>query len=106
MNSRIIEIRKALNLSQTEFAQKIGMKQTSLSDIERGQNKLTEKNIISICLVFHVNEHWLRYGKGDMFILEDKKLSEFSFIYNKLDEPLQDFLIKVAEDLLDTQKKL
>lgn len=34
MNSRIREIRKSLNLKQKDFANAIGLKQSSYSDIE------------------------------------------------------------------------
>lgn len=59
MNNRIIQLRKLLNLSQTEFAEKIGIKQTSLSELERGVNKIRDNYIISICSVFSVNKEWL-----------------------------------------------
>ena len=61
---------------------------------------------IAICSKFHVDEEWLKTGKGEMFINEDKKFSEFFEIYKTLTLPLQDFLIQVAKDLLDTQSKL
>lgn len=103
MNSRIIQIRKSLNLNQKYFADEIGMKQSSLSDIERGINSVTERTILIICSKFNVNENWLRNGVGEMFIEIDKKFNEFFDIFDKLSPPLQDFLIRVAKDLLDHQ---
>ena len=41
-----------------------------------------------------------------MFIIEDKKFNEFFEIYKQLNMPLQDFLLKVVKNLLDTQSKL
>lgn len=41
-----------------------------------------------------------------MFIVEDKKFNEFYEIYKELSAPLQEFLLKVCKDLLDTQSKL
>ena len=106
MNTRIRELRKILKLTQTEFGNKIGLKPTSLSDIENGNCNITPRNIISICSQFSVNEEWLRSGKGEMFIIEDKKFNEFFEIYKSLSTPLQDFLIQTALNLLDTQSKL
>lgn len=106
MNKRLTALRKILRLSQSEFAEKIGLKQTSLSNIEQGINTLTERNIISICNIFHVNENWLRTGEGDMFITVDKNYDEFFSIYENLNIPLQEFLNNVAKDLLDAQQKL
>ena len=41
-----------------------------------------------------------------MFIEEDKKFEEFFEIYKDLSPILQEFLNKVAKDLLETQEKL
>lgn len=106
MNNRIREVRHFLNLSQAEFGAKIGIRSSSLSDIENGHCNVTERIIIAICAKFNVNEEWLRTGKGNMFIEEDRKFNEFYEIYKQLSKPLQDFLIQVCKDLLDTQSKL
>ena len=106
MNERILELRKSLNLSQTEFAEQIGLKQGSLSDLETGRAKINERIIILICSKFNVNMEWLKTGNGNMFIEYDKKHDEFFSVFQNLKEPLQDFLIRTARDLLDTQNKL
>ena len=41
-----------------------------------------------------------------MFIEENKKYDEFFSIYNQLSISLQEFLLKVGQDLLETQEKL
>lgn len=106
MNTRIKELRKFLNLSQRDFGAKIGLRGSSLSDIENGRCAITERVIISICAKFNVNEEWIRTGIGNMFVEDDKKFNEFFEIYKQLNKPLQDFLIQVCKDLLDTQGKL
>lgn len=106
MNTRIKELRKILNLKQTEFAKAIGIAPSSVSDIERDYCPVTDRTIITICSIFNVNEQWLRFGEGQMFVEDDKKFKEFFEIYKQLSEPLQDFLIKVCQDLLDTQQNL
>lgn len=105
MNERITEIRNFLNLSQKDFAEKIGLKQGSLSDLETGRANITERIILLICSQFNVNEEWLRFGNGQMF-QKDKKQNEFFEIFDIINPVLQDFLIEVAKDLLDDQKKL
>jgi len=67
MNERIKLLRKQLGLSQGEFAQKLGMKQTSISNYEIGRNEPMPIAIKLICDTFGVNEAWLRDGVGDMF---------------------------------------
>lgn len=106
MNTKIKEIRKSLKLSQQDFASKIGLQQTSLSDIENGKIIVTERTIILVCSVFNVNEQWLRYGEGEMFNNLEKNYTEFFEIYQQFSTPLQEFLNQTAKALLDTQEKL
>lgn len=106
MNTRIKEIREILKLTQDEFSSNIGLKRSSLSDIERGGAPITERTIIAICSKFNVNEEWLKTGKGEMFNIIDKKYDEFFSVYNSLNPVLQDFLISSAQALLDAQNKL
>ncbi len=106
MNKRIKELRNSLNLSQKEFAEKIGLKQNAISYMEKNGATVTEQNIKNICSQFSVNENWLRTGSGSMFHKKEKKQKEFFNIFNELSPVLQDYLIKTAKDLLNTQSKL
>ena len=106
MHERIKEIRLALKLTQKEFATKIGIQNSSFSEIENGKAKITERTIISICSVFNVNEKYLRDGQGDMFKKIDTNFEEFYSIYKELSDPLQDFLLQSANNLIDLQEKL
>ena len=67
MNERVRAIRKYFKLNQTQFGEKIGLKQRSIADIERGRNSLTKRNFDNICRTFDVNSDWLRTGEGEMF---------------------------------------
>ena len=106
MNTRIRELRKTLNLNQKDFAQKIGLKQNAISYMEKSGATVTEQNIKTICSQFSVNENWLRTGSGKMFLENEKKQREFFDIFAELSPALQDYLIKTAKELLDTQEKL
>lgn len=68
MNERIKELRKALNLTQQEFADRIHISRGALAVYEIGRNEPIDAVIALICREFDVNEHWLRTGEGDMFI--------------------------------------
>ncbi len=91
MNERLRELRSLLNLNQAEFAAKIGIKQGSLSDIERGRVGLSNVVLGLICKSFAVNEEWLREGIGkpfkneyahrqDLTDLEKEILSKFNLL--------------------------
>ena len=71
MNERIRKLRKNLDLTQREFAEKIGVKQNTVAQYEMGRNVPIDSVISLICREFNVNEEWLRNGTGDMFIEMD-----------------------------------
>ena len=72
VNERVKYLRKdVLKLSQTEFAIKLGMKQTGVSGFEQVGATMTDQTIKTICLVFNVNEEWIRYGTDPMFVESD-----------------------------------
>jgi transcriptional regulator with XRE-family HTH domain len=104
MNKRLRDLRKALKKNQAEFAAKLGMVQTSYSKIETGENALTEKNISLICLVYGVNESWLRNGKGEMFDSsakpkdeDEKRLLE---MFRNLSPEMRAFVLRKIQECL------
>lgn len=68
MHKRVAEVRKAANLTQGEFAEKLGLTRNFISLIENGNRAPSDRTISDICREFNVSEHWLRTGKGDMRI--------------------------------------
>ena len=79
MNNRIKELRKALNLNQSDFGAKIGLKQSAVANYENGTRKPLDTVITSICKEFLVYETWLRTGEGEMFVSKSQEdlLREF-----------------------------
>lgn len=64
MNSRIKEIRKENGLTQSEFADIIGLSQSGVSWIEQPGSNVDAAVIKSICKNFNINEEWLKTGDG------------------------------------------
>ena len=54
MNSRLKDIRKALRLTQKEFAARLGITDSGISRLEKGQNQLTDQLIRAICREYKV----------------------------------------------------
>ena len=69
MNTRIKKLRKALDLTQQAFADRLGIRQNTVAKYETGRGEPTRAVASLICREFHVNEHWLRTGEGEMFQL-------------------------------------
>ncbi len=67
MNARLKELRKALNLTQQEMADRLGIKRNTLANYEIGRNEPIDAVLLLIVKEFNVNENWLRTGEGEMF---------------------------------------
>lgn len=67
-----------MGYSQQEFAEKLKLKQASVSAYECGTRTPLDPIILSICREFHVNEKWLRTGEGPMFRAETKEQKLFT----------------------------
>ena len=106
VNQRLKLLRKEIGLSQGNFAERIGFKQTALSMIESGRNVLNDRHIKLICSTFNVNERWLRDGEGEMFTEASPYAKELERILDALAPATQEYLLLIARELLNTQRKL
>ena len=83
MNERLKKLRKALDLTQQEFADKIGIARGNIGSYEVGKSAISNAVISLICKTDfpkgRVNEDWLRTGEGDMFIeaSRDEQIANF-----------------------------
>lgn len=65
---RVKQLRKHLKMSQTAFAESLGLTRSVIKNIELGTVEIKEHVIKLITTTFNVNEEWLRNGHGEMFI--------------------------------------
>lgn len=73
MHERLKKLRKALDLTQQEFADKIGMKRNTVANYETNRNEPSAAVVSLICREFNVSEDWLRNGNGNMFLPVDRE---------------------------------
>jgi transcriptional regulator with XRE-family HTH domain len=110
MKDRLIELRRILNYKQGEFAKKLKMTQSALSNVENGINGLTDTNIQLICLTFGVNESWLKQGIGPIFNETPPQLTaqeaELLNTYRELSPEVQEVSRNNIKELLKMQKQL
>lgn len=85
---RLKYLLKELNLSQRQFALKLGLDPGYFSRIVQGKVTPPDRILLLIEGVFHVNGTWLRTGNGDPFT--DKDVSpikqEMLDMIDKLDD--------------------
>jgi transcriptional regulator with XRE-family HTH domain len=72
---RVKKIRKALHLSQTELADRIGMSRSFISQVEKGGLKCGYDFIYKLSDIFNVNLYYLVHGEGEMFGTENPRPS-------------------------------
>ena len=123
MKDRIRLLRKELKLNQTDFGERIGVKQASVAGYEAGIRTPLDAVITSICREFNVSEDWLRTGKGEMFLPttrddeiakmttdlfkeeEDSFKTRLRLTLSKLDENEWALLEKIAKELVKSSNK-
>ena len=74
IGQRIREIRKHYGLNQTDFGERIGLKQTAIGLYENDQRGVADRTILLICEKYSVREEWLRDGTEPMFIESDSTI--------------------------------
>lgn len=74
MNNRLKELRKALCISQIDFAKKLGVTNVMVSYWEKGTYELSKRSARQICATFGVSYDWLTTGNGEMFEQSDEQL--------------------------------
>lgn len=105
MNSRIKELRKILNITQQEFANKIGLKRNTIATYEMGKASPSDRTILDICDKYNVKEKWLRTGEGEMFESRPPE-DEVGYYVEELLEEEDNPLYKVIIEMMKTYQGL
>lgn len=79
MKERLKKLRKTLDLTQQEFADKLKVPRNTIGGYEVGKSNPSDAAVNNICNIFNVNEDWLRTGNGEMFIelTRDEQIEHF-----------------------------
>lgn len=112
VNERIKIIRKKLELTQQEFADKLGIARNNIAGYETGKRSPSDAVVSLICAKFNVNEDWIRTGEGEIFeqLTEQQKVMKYTAMLLKDKDSLMAAAIKnfivTYEQLDDTSKKV
>lgn len=93
MNERLKKIRVDSDLTQEEFAKKLGVKRNTVATYEMGRSEPSSAVVSLICREFKVNESWLRTGEGEPYQKRTRN------------QELQAFANDVMEELDESFKK-
>ena len=100
IGKRVRKIRLQKGISQEQFGELIGIKKAAVSKIENVDNSLSRSNLISICKQFNINEEWLLYGKGEMFIPTSRENEIRAFFENAMSSDTD--LAKIQRKFINT----
>lgn len=110
MNERIKQIRKSLQLTQQEFADKLGVARNNIAGYETNKRCPSDAVVSLICREFGINENWFRNGEGEMYeqITDQQKVMKYAGLLLKDTDSVVANAIKTFmvtyEQLDDTSK--
>lgn len=114
VNIRIKEIRKNLKLNQVNFGKELFISQDTVSLLETGKQKPTERQLLDICLKFDINIEWLMFGIGEIYLdilkelqidEEIKKITNDLYSLDEKDREVIKQLIKNIKEKIDNNQK-
>lgn len=107
---RVKNIRKDLGLTLDKFGERLGVRKSAMSKIEKGENNLTEQMAKSICREFRVNYTWLTSGKGEVFLNSDddfrERIDAVMTGENSFRKSLFKFMLELNDDDMDALNRL
>lgn len=100
IGERIKQLRKALNLTQAEFGQRLGTVANMVSMWEKGMRIPNERQMILISSVYNIRREWLEDGTGEMqeHPAENDELAQYlaGMMYDEAPSVLKSFLTILA----------
>ena len=108
IQQRLKAIRAELKFSQREFAKQIYISASQYAELETAKKTITERTIHLISVQFNVNEKYLKDGLEPMFRSDppDTKLTELLSIFDSLEDPIKDYLLLQAREIVKLRKTL
>lgn len=105
MNKRIKEIRQNADMTQREFADRIGVSRNTIAAYETDARVPIDAIIVSICREFNVNEDWLRTGLGNMYAEVNPDIQLSKALGSLLREEAGSFKKQLILSLLELNQK-
>lgn len=67
IETRVKEVRKHLDMTQTEFGDALGVSRDVINSYERGRVVPTQTFTELLCMKYGVDPFWMETGEGEMF---------------------------------------
>lgn len=119
---RIGTIIESLDIKKVQFADRIKVDQSYISQLVSGKRNPSDRTIADICREFNVSEVWLRTGEGEMFVdlgedaeltqvlaeiqvSDDDTIKDVLVAYWELEEKEKAAIRKLIDDIVRRQKE-
>jgi XRE family transcriptional regulator, regulator of sulfur utilization len=93
----IRSLRKQKGLSQTEFAERCDITQTSLSMIETGSKRPNPKTLKKICQVLEIPEMYLVILSSEEKDVPESKKHLYKLLFPKIEEMIKDLWLEEVQ---------
>lgn len=105
-SERLKALRKALGMTQIEFAEIINSSNGHVSDMEKGRKNITDSTMDLLELKKNVNTEWLRTGEGEMFlpVLEEDEVA--AYVSELLEDNGENPLYVIIKEIMHTYSEL
>lgn len=105
-SERLKALRKALGMTQIEFAEIINSSNGHVSDMEKGRKNITDSTMDLLELKKNVNTEWLRTGEGEMFlpVLEEDEVA--AYVSELLEDNGENPLYAIIKEIMHTYSEL
>ena len=88
------------HLKQVEFAKRVGLDQSYVSQLSSGKRVPSDRTISDICREFGISEEWLRTGEGEMYKPKSRNQILAEFFADVLDakdgDPVREYCTVLA----------
>lgn len=102
MKDRIKAIRKETGLTQTQFAESIGLSRIYITQCETGVINPSSRAIRDICRLYRINEEWLLNGTGEMHPVLSRNQQIAEFVNDAMegaDDDIRKIILQAATNL-------
>lgn len=102
LGEKITQLRKVLNLSQSDFAKKIGVSRTIVGNYERNTNMPSIEILLKMANVFNVSVDYI-IGEGKLSTYDKQTLKRIEDIEN-LDDETKTHLFFLVDNVIQNFK--
>lgn len=103
---RLKALRKALKMTQVEFAEIINFSNGHVSDMEKGRKNITDSTMDLLKLKKNVNIDWVKTGRGEMFNELPEEDEVAAYVSDLLEDDEKNPLYDIIKEIMHTYSEL